>query len=262
MSDENTKDVEVVQGEGAAEKPPVAKGKKAKGSPVAIIVVVVLLLVVLGALHYSGVLPSLERTDTDDSSSMQGDQDESAVVATVNGAEVTRGELNERLDQIRASVPEGSPDPTQDAAFELQIADELVNLALLKQEAEKQGFTVSDEDVASEIEEVTKIFGTEEALEAQLDAVGLTREEFERNVRNELLIRQVVEANTDINNVSVSDEEIQAAYESNFEGQENAPSLEDASDFIKEQLTQQKTNAIIQAYLEKVRADADIQLML
>jgi len=239
--------------------------KNNKKSVNGIILAVVALAALFAILQFTGAINLGGSSDTDDKNlSMVGTNEGSPtdVIAKVNGKEILRADLDKRLAEIQSSIPEGNQDPTLDANFQLQIVDELVNLELLKQLASDAGYTVTDEDVAKEVTEVTQVFGTDEELDAQLTAVGLTRDQFEENVKNELLIRQLIEAETDIEDIEVTDDEIETAYNQAFANQEDAPSLEEAADFIKEQLTQQETTTIVQTYLGEVRSDADIEVLL
>lgn len=226
-----------------------------------VVIAVVVLALAGAALVYSGVVDMGGTTgDNDEATAQSGDPE--SVVATVNGASITRAELDERITQIRETIPEGTPDPTADAGFELQVLDELVNLKLLEQKATEAGFTVSEDDIAAEVAKVEEMFGSPEALTEQLTVVGLSQEEFESNVENELLIRQVIEQNTAVGDIQISEEEIQAAYDQAFAGQEGAPALEEVSPFIEDQLRQQQTGALLQAYIEEIRTTADIQIQI
>ncbi len=241
---------------GTNEAPARLSSTKQNGTMRAVIIAIVLIAALVAILQFTGVL-KLGSSPTGEEAAVAG-----SAVARINGEEIPRSELDKRLAQIRATIPEGSPDPTKDAAFELQIVDELINLALLKQLAVDAGYTATDDAVAAEIAQVTELFGSEEALNGQLAAVGLSRTDFEENVRNELLIRQLVEANTEVKNIVVTDAEIEQAYQQSFSGVEEAPALEEARDFIRDQLTQQKTNAVIQAYVDDVRSKANIEILL
>jgi FKBP-type peptidyl-prolyl cis-trans isomerase (trigger factor) len=226
-------------------------------------VAVVAVLVVLGALvaYQQGYFST---NSVQEDSDVTTTKDPNAVVATVNGVTITRGELDAKMAQIRKTVPDGMADPTQNAEFEYDVLDEIINLTLLVSRAEAQGLSVTDEQVQAEITSLIEVFGGEENFNTQLEVTGLTREELEKNMKNELRIRALVDAETNLNEVEVTGEEVKAAYDLAVAGSNSTstPSLEDISEMLKAQLVQQKSAAIVDAYLENLRASADIKRSL
>jgi hypothetical protein len=217
------------------------------------------LVLLFAVLHFAGVIDLSETTTQDSDTEIP---QATGVVARVNGEDIMRAELDERLEQIRNSIPEGSPDPTQDAAFSLQMLDELINIKLLELLALDAGYTVSDDEIQAEVDAVAELFGGEEQLATELSTVGLSDEEFRENVANELLIRQLIDDNTTIDEIEISDEQIQEAYNQAFAGQEDAPVIEEVSGFIEEQLRQQETSAEVQAFIETKRSEANVEILL
>jgi len=190
-------------------------------------------------------------------------KDPTSVVATVNGANVIRSELDRKIQQLKAARPAGAQDTTIDDGFELRVLDELVNLKLLRAAAEKKGLTVTDAEVQEKIDGLVKTFGGTEALANQLNAVGLTPEELKENIHNEILIRALVDGETDIKSVTVSDAEIKTRYQqmaSSTTG--DVPTLEQAHDMVRDGILQEKNAAIIQSYIDLLRKDADIKVLL
>jgi hypothetical protein len=245
------------------ETPKVVSAKKQPKRTGLWAVAVVLLLVVVGVgAKVFGVFPS----KTDDAG-VVGSTDPGTLVASVNGIPVTRGELDEKIEQVRGTFPEGSADPTADAGFELQLLDEVLNLKLLVATAEARGLTASDEQVEKEIQSLKDAFGGDEAFTQQLAQNNMTTEQLRENMHNELLIRQLVDNETTIKTVTVTDEEVKAEYTTAVnsagpEGASTVPPFEQVQEMIKAQLTQKKSALIVQAYIETLRAGADIKILL
>jgi len=188
--------------------------------------------------------------------------DASAVVAKSDKITVTRGELDEKIDQVRRSLPPDSIDPTQDAAFELQLLDDLISLKLLTVEAEEKNYTVSDDELNAEITLLVEQFGGQEALNQQLEALGISDEELRTNMRNELLIRQLLEAETTIDDVEVTDAEIAESYKATVGDAEDAPPLEQVTELIRSEIVNQKSAGIVQAYVDGLREQAQVEVTL
>lgn len=188
--------------------------------------------------------------------------DANAIVATAQGITVTRGELDEKIQQVRRSLPADAVDPTQDAAFELQLLDDLISLKILTAEAEAKNYTVSDDEINAEMTVLAEQFGGMEQLNEQLTALGITEEELHENMRNELLIRQLLDDETEIDTVTVSDEEIAQAYASAVGDAEDAPPLEQVTEMLRSEIMNQKSAEIIQEYVDTLRAEKDVEVTL
>jgi hypothetical protein len=229
--------------------------KKSKALLIIVALVVIAIVVALAAKFMPNASKQSAKASTDPTS----------IVANVNGIDITRGELDKKIAQVKSTVPEGSADPSADAAFELQLLDEVVNLKLLVSTAQARNFTVADADIQTEIDALVTKFGSQEEFQKQLTANGLTADELKENMRNELLIRQLIDSETDIKNVVVTDAEIKTTYDQAIAGADkgtDTPPLAEVSEMIKAQLLQQKSATIVQEYINKLRAGAKINILL
>jgi len=236
---------------------PEISRKKSSGT---LWIVLVVLVVLLGLLF--GYTQGMFGSAADEQAAVGDSADPTAVVATVNGETITRGELNEKIAQVKNTMPAGTIDPTKDATFELVVLDEMINVKLLVAKADALGYTASDADVDAEIETLISLFGGEEALESQLALTGITRENLRENMRNEIRIRKLVSAETDVESVEVTEEEVQLAYDTAVGDSEGAASFEDVHELLRTQLLQQKSTTIIDQYIQTLRNDALIEVTL
>ncbi len=224
-------------------------------------IVVIILLVALGT---SGYLLAKSSTPNFVNSTIKKLAQKKAV-ATVNGVSITRGDLDKVLTRANGGQPEAG---TPDAGRELQVLDDLVNIKLLTLTAKKEGLTVDDAKVQEQVKALIEKLGGEESFKKQLTAVGMTRSELEENIKNDLLIRALLDKNTAIKSITVSDAEIQATYDKvvgSVKGTENAskiPPLAEVKETIQGQIVQEKTIAIVDEYVKKLRGGADIKILL
>ncbi len=234
------------------------EGASKKGLVLGLLVVLIIGGIVFG-LYKAGVIGGM-------SSNEVGSADPESIVATVNGITITRGELDKKLEQVKKTLPENAVDTTQDAAFELQLLNDLISLKLLTQMAEEKRYTVSEEQLAAEKTTLVEQLGGEEALKMQLDAMGISQEELDENMRNELLIRQLLDEETTIKDVTVTDQEIQDAYDaviaSGSVNPDEAPSLDQVREIVRTDIVNQKSAEIIQKYIEEKKATAQIEITL
>lgn len=190
-------------------------------------------------------------------------KDSTASVAMINGESITRTDFDKRFGQVKTAVgTQQQLDASSTASLQEGVLDEMINTTLLLQEAKKAGIAVTDADVDAAYADLVKNFGGEQALAGQLDAVGMTKDELRINLRNEKTIQAYLDAKTDIKSVTVTDAEVQAVYDQQFEGQKDAPKFADVESAIKSQLLQQKTGGLINDLVAQLRAKADIKKTL
>jgi hypothetical protein len=260
MSDQ-TESVETKQAAEQKDAPAAAPaprgGSQPKKSSTPWIVLGVVLVVFGLALAYSqGMFGGSDGT------AASGEQEPSTVVATVNGEDITRAELDEKMEQIRRTLPEGY-DSSADANFEYDVLDEIINVRLLVARALASGLEVTDAEIEEEIQGLKELFGDEATFNAQLEQAQLTEEGLRTNMRNELLIRKLVDQETNIADVNVSEEELQAAYDLSIGSQgEGAPSLDEVRGVLQVELLNQKSASVITAYIDNVRSEADIEVKI
>ncbi len=139
------------------------------------------------------------------------------VVARVDGTVINGAMLNQQLNallqQYSAQVP---PEQLQQLRPMLrqQAVEALINQDLLLKEAIRQNITPSEEDIDSQIEEIVAQFPSRAAFESQLGMVGLTMDALREDIRRNLMIQQLVEAQFP-EDLEATDEEIEEFYLSN-----------------------------------------------
>lgn len=137
------------------------------------------------------------------------------VAATVNGVEITDEELQRFVAQEKASLEEQGISGTEQLAslreVQRSVLTNFVKLRLLQQEAAERGITVSDAEVEEMWQEEIAFAGSEEALFARLEEIGLTEERAREQLavnRLTTLLQEEVRAS-----IVVTDEELEALYE-------------------------------------------------
>ncbi len=186
-----------------------------------------------------------------------------AVVATVNGTKIYQTELDESvnlLSQSAAAQGADVSDPATLAEIRTQALEVLISNTLITAAAEEEGITVSTEDVQKQYDGLLAQFGTQEELTAKMTEVGLTEEKLRENISDRVLADRYVEAVTDIETVTVTDEEIAEFVKTISEGGTEIPPLEEIRPQIESQIIMQKQQEIVTALIEKLRAEASIEI--
>ena len=140
------------------------------------------------------------------------------IVATVNDEVITWSELmnviildgKEFLSGLAGKEREGKI-----RELERPFLDNLIEMKLQLQEAQKMGLDVNDAEIEGAINEIKNKYGlTDETLESSLKAEGLTKEDYRDRLADQILVRKVVNFAVR-NNIVISDREIEKYYEDN-----------------------------------------------
>ncbi len=118
------------------------------------------------------------------------------IVAVVNGEIVTLGELDDAVDAILKGMDEPPPGHTMDSLRQMgrqRVLDTMINDILLRQEAERLGVEVDTTDVESAIRRFKEQNDlTEEEFRNQLALKNLTREEYAKNIAEQIVKQRLL----------------------------------------------------------------------
>lgn len=150
--------------------------KNNKGWMIASLILAAVLIIVL-------IKPPFQKSDGD------------TAVATVNGADITKDQLYEKLVEAGGE----------------NTLSSLITTTLVEQEAKKANVgAVTDADINLEIEELQNQFGGEAALNSALDQSGMTLDDLKKQMPIQVQLRKILEPQ-----ITVTDEEIKTYYEDN-----------------------------------------------
>jgi peptidyl-prolyl cis-trans isomerase C len=122
--------------------------------------------------------------------------DPSAVVAKVNGDDVTRAALDEEVGALLGQMDSGQIPPEALAQMKPRLEEQALNQLALKQQldayAKTNGIEVPDASIEQQIGMIQSRFPTPEALEQTLSSQGLTIEGLRKEMKKELLLDSAV----------------------------------------------------------------------
>ncbi|MFH1547322.1 MAG: SurA N-terminal domain-containing protein [bacterium] len=164
-----------------------------------------------------------------------------ASVAVVNGERISKNEFYEMLEDRYGST----------------ITSQMIDEVLIYQEGEKEGITVTDEEIGEQLTELENQYGGEDSLNEELKAVGITREQLEKQIETTLLVEKLLEPI-----IEITEEDKQTFFEDNkaelFPGDEDI-TYENAQDEVEQALLDQEMAQEVQPWLAEIRTDARIQ---
>lgn len=210
------------------------------------------------------------------------------VVATVNGQDISgedftsafESQFSQMAMQAQMSGEEVDQDQVKAQTLDLMIGNEL-----LLTDAEDQGFTASDEQVdefLAELATQNQLESTDELI-AQFEEQDVTEEQVREDAAKQVQLDQLIES-LDIE--APTDEELKELYDQQIaqqeammqgaeEGSDSAegegegaddsasseelPTFEELKPQLEQQATSQKQNEAVNAHVEELRADADIE---
>lgn len=228
---------------------------------------------VAAVLVMTGIVGTLQATGLIDLAALQGGAaaglagNADDAVARVNGEVITRGELEERFSQVEKVLSaQGADvsDPTIASSYREQLLDEMISNTLLVQKAQEAGISITTEEVDASYNELLELFGGEAGLDEQLAVVGLTKEGLRENLQEQLAIEAYLAQATSVDEIEVTDEEVRAYYDANVAQNENADPAEydQMVPILRQQLAQQKASALIAEYIDTLKQEADIEVLL
>ena len=140
------------------------------------------------------------------------------IVAVVNGEVITLFELNQRFRPVVEQFQGRELQDEEKRALldgKRQLLDRMVEEVLMRQEAERLEMQVTDLEVQTQIRQIREQLGaTESQFQEYLTLQGLTRDQYERRLREEMLRHRLLGFMIR-RKVVVTSDEIRAYYENN-----------------------------------------------
>lgn len=129
------------------------------------------------------------------------------VMAKVNSYKIMRSEVDKAFNKQIAGTPQKLT-TEQEQALRLQILQQIINIQLYLQKAEKLGIVATDEEIDNRL---NKSSYTKEEFAKKLQDAGVTEEDVRQDIRRNLIIEKLF--NKEIaSKVTISDADIQNYY--------------------------------------------------
>jgi SurA-like N-terminal domain len=184
------------------------------------------------------------------------------VIARVDGQPIYLHEAEERVEGLRSI--HGNIEDVLGKDWQDRVLQSLVDDRILREQAEKLGIVVTDQDVQAWIDEIQRQIGTDQTLEQWLTTQRMTMAELERRGELQLIGGRVYDAVTE--DVTVSAAEVRDYYRANKVQYENGDgstqSLLEVSASIRQSLRQSKQEEAYTAWLDDARSKANIVVVM
>jgi FKBP-type peptidyl-prolyl cis-trans isomerase (trigger factor) len=191
--------------------------------------------------------------------------DKGTVVAMVGNAKIYEQDYLESATLVEQNAKAQGANLADEAIkkeVKNQALDILINNTLLLTAAEEAGITFSDEDVQKKYDELATQLGGPEVLAEEMAKVGLTEEKLRSNIRERVLADKYIESVSDIESITVSEEEISDFIKTISAGGQELPPIDEIRPQIKSQLLGQKQQQIITDLLAKLRSETIVDIKI
>jgi len=179
-------------------------------------------------------------------------------VANVNGEEIKGIDYNPVYTQVKTMMYQYGQDVSDLEAIQKQTTNILVEQELIKQDAEKLGIEVTEEEAQEELDKI-KESGTEEEFAAVLEQYNMSEEDFKNQLLNDLITVKYME---DQFKVEVTDEEVQEYYEQLKEQNSEIGEFEEVESQIKDILVNEQQSEQLRARVDELMESAEVETLI
>ncbi|PIP55504.1 MAG: hypothetical protein COX06_02785 [Candidatus Zambryskibacteria bacterium CG22_combo_CG10-13_8_21_14_all_42_17] len=193
----------------------------------------------------------------------KNNNDSSGPVAVVNGDEISRAEFEEAENQFAAQqgTSTDSLDKETREQIKTNIIDSLISQKLLNQAVESSEIVIESEQIDAQMEIFRSQFENDEMFQEALRTQSLTEESLRSKVTIELTTEAYFNEKLNLSSVTVSEDEINTAYEEISATQE-VPALEEVREEVRQFVLGQKKRELIFAHIAELRSAADIEILI
>jgi peptidyl-prolyl cis-trans isomerase C len=147
------------------------------------------------------------------------DVKENSMIASVNGTVITKSEVDSERDklvrQFQGKIPPDQMDAILPKLWQ-QALENMINLRLLKQEADRKNIQQDNEAIDKQIAQISSRFPNPEKFKEQLATLGISEEKLRKEIGESLRIEQLLKSKPE-QDLEVSEKDIEDFYRDNPE---------------------------------------------
>lgn len=232
--------------------------------------ILLMALITFSACEESAEKDQSETPVTSPEKSDDPDYDEKEVLVTVNGDEITQGQFDMYMLQLKNQYESQHgldlDDPQHsDIVSELLLLgmDQLIEQRALVHRAKALDISAPSGFIDQQIQGVMEQQGSQEAFETFLENRQLTKDTLEILIEEDYLISELYEQELNLDDITYEEEELTALYDRFVEqredmGREPEP-LQEVEEDLVHSLTQRLRHEKKQEYIEKLIDDSEIE---
>jgi hypothetical protein len=224
--------------------------KSTSRSAAILVLVGVLAVLTLGAAWILGVGPLRP-------------SDRGPIIATVDGQPIYLDEAQSRVKSL-AGMHEGSQGPLTGSDWHDQVLQSLVDDRLIWEEAERRDIIVTDQELASAVQDVIDLFPTLADYQAWLESEQMDQSDVESRMELQIVSTRVFDAVT--SEVHTSEAQLRDHYAANQASYTTpdggAATFSEARAEVRDDVEQQMKDEAFISWLDDQRRSADVVIVL
>ena len=184
-------------------------------------------------------------------------------VAKVNGEGIEKRLFDLRFEQTKIQYQaQGIIFEDDDiAALRQRVLMDMINERLLIQYGKELGITASKQVVEEQYQQILSQFASEEEFEKELTPQNITLKDIQDSIAEQIIVQELIDQQVVKNNIEVSEQEMQQAYDDALAGGADIPEFEEVKLQIEESLLQQKIIEIMSAFVNQLRAEGAVEIL-
>jgi peptidyl-prolyl cis-trans isomerase C len=135
------------------------------------------------------------------------------VLAKVDTETISRADFEKTVRNIEARAGQPVPPTERDTVYR-RLLDEMIDMRLVAHEGKARKVAVTDADVDTQMQQITKQFPSEEEFKKALASRNMTLEDLKTETRNNLLINKTLEAEI-LPKIAVQPADLETYYQAN-----------------------------------------------
>ena len=145
--------------------------------------------------------------------------------------------------------------------FRQRVLVDVIDERLLIQYGKEQGIEANQEVVEEQYQQILSQFANEEEFEKELASQNITLKDIRDSIAEQIIIQELIDQRVVKNNIEVSEQEIQQAYDDALANGADIPEFEEVKLEIEESLLQQKIIEIMSALVNQLRAEGTVEIL-
>lgn len=260
-NEENEVDTSTINDESEKREPVTEKPKKTNKLITYLVSGFILLVIILGLIF---LLEKQERINTGLFTKIIAEMKAKAPVAKVNDVVISTRDLDSLVRQFTEMAKLQGADYTSEeslSSFRDEAIETLINGEILKQDADNNGFSATDEEVDERFNAIVEGVGGREELDKRMSQFGINETNLKQDIRDELNIQNLLDSKIKKEEIEVTEEEISSLYkDANTNG--NLPKIEEIRESIINEIRESKYQLQVSDYLQKLKDEAKIEKLI
>ncbi|MEK7213919.1 MAG: SurA N-terminal domain-containing protein [Patescibacteria group bacterium] len=233
-------------------------------------VIVIVVLVIIGYLVFSGKTVKLSIVDKANNKTSVTADKPSDIAIKINDTVILKTVYDAQLASAIDSLKAQKVDVTNAdilSKVKTQVVNDIISNELVAAGIISSGVKPTVEEIETQFQAIVKQAGGEEKFKEELVKSNLAETQLRDNISKQLAVQKYLLQNIDVKSITINDAEISQFYADYSKaqkdaGQKTVPVLKELSAQIKQQITANKQQVLINNFIASLREKAKIEISI